>query len=699
MIHTDYCFFIFCPRKKVQEITGSGNIDEYSYENSPEEVVNVEDINEQELEIIDSEEEEVTCNIQLNATNEKKACSDANFKPPKEKTLKPQNEPSLHLDSDSNYSFSEHFDVAPISENDANMAAEEPIFAASLTAEKLSNYPEIEEERLVTNICRPTARGMESLPDFIPLNESIEHQNEQNDEIDNVNIGISRQFVAAESDDEDMDNNCSPLTEIPCEAKIYLTNFHTKYLLSPPGSQFLLNISRANKLKARLDFTSVGYVLVIFGLISNQAKFQKELLLKYRDLEDEKHQRMALSSVNIPKRNFVLIKFLRSNITQLMSSLGDANRLLKRLQFLERQQTKSALKLAEKTRKSLNMILVGQAGLQDGTMHLNKLLSSLKTLLKDEPDALVPGELRSAIIDHWKVIFSGYRHDNYQQLVETYNTLVSKNRLLELNIDPVLLGQKVLDTNLSEEQKQRLEQPRMEIPQTTELPKQTSSNSMAQKTTKNTKGKQTTETANASKHSATNATQTTNKVKTNNSSSNIKKKPTSTNVSTNSQNTGKTSANAPTPAKPKVSNPKMATIIKTHHQPTNATANEASKKPTQSQAGTPSSATPKKRTTMNTTIGKVADNWKNVYDTLLTEISSEKRTEKNSTRKVQDSQIPSAFWSRESIRYLDDCICLAAARSELVEKLQRVQKKSQTGQLSYNDYLAVIKLHTALKGK
>lgn len=59
-------------------------------------------------------------NIQINTINERPARANENFKSPKNLTStstpsKKQTEPPLILDSDSNYSFSEHFDVASTS--------------------------------------------------------------------------------------------------------------------------------------------------------------------------------------------------------------------------------------------------------------------------------------------------------------------------------------------------------------------------------------------------------------------------------------------------------------------------------------------------------------------------------------------------------------------------------------------------------
>ncbi|KAM7355431.1 zinc finger CCHC-type containing 7 isoform 2-T2 [Cochliomyia hominivorax] len=724
---------------QVQEISESGNTDEAEHEvNVEEQIINLEDNgvdtagSDNEVDLVQSTVEDVDMtNIQLNVIKETSSINtqqnEDNFKSPKivtstsaTPTSRNQTEPPLVLDSDSNYSFSEHFDVPATL--DGNEEASED-----------ASTPE-----MVTSAANSTAtksHEIDVLPDFIPLIDSTEDQNEENNDDVNIVEGISRRFVPAESDDDDeMDENnriLSPLPELPCEAKIYLTHMHSKYLLSPVGNAFLVKTSKAHKLKARLDFTSVGHVLVIFGLPTDQDKFQRELLLKYRELSDEINQKQTQSNLNVPKRTDVLIRFLRENITQLLNNLGNVNQLLKRLQFLERQQSKSGYKLAEKVRRSLNMILVGQAGLQDGTMHLDKLLMSLKTLMNDyNSEDVTPPQLRSEITDHWKVIFTPYRHENYQQLVNAYNRLISKNRMPKLVIDPILLGQKVLDTSLTEEQKRKLEQPNPEVVANStnasaETTKHIVPNPLNQKNTKLLKRKQITGPISPSP-SATTTHATVNKTKSNSrpvspvktlqttssprgDNANVVKTKSNSNTSSPAHlKSNKTPHNTPTSTKTKISTTTTPTANKSK-QSTSSTTCTAATNSTETPTGVtkkqiskimppPPFANPENRSTVTTAIQAVNDKWKSTCDTILTQISSDKPIGQKDGRTL-DSKLPSTFWSRESMRYLDDCVRLVAARPAIIEKLNRVQNKSKNGQLSYNDYLAVIKLHTALNGK
>lgn len=630
-----------------------------------------------EVESTVKDDEDIQLNVVIPTTTTPKKFS--NFKSPS--NVISSNNPPQIMDSDSNYSFSEHFDVDPASTSPPNRTK-------AISQEKDSEHVNESNFSLVMSRLkqRPKPRVMEDLPEFIPLVDStrdiLEDVTPENcAEVDNLDgrqpVGISNRFVVAESDNETNDgqrrDNVKSLPDaLPCEAKIYLTHFHSKYLLSLEGRKFLEKASNDCDLKARLDFTSVGHVLVIFGIPVNQDKFQRELLMKYREISDQAAQKNVQSTPNVPKRADVLIRFLRDDINQLTSNnLGNANHLYKRLQYVERQQSKSGYKMADKIRRSLNMILIGQAGLQDGNIHLDKLLLSLKTLINDySSEETAPQLLRTEISTHWKFIFSSYRYDNYQELLETYNNLVLKNRMSNLTIDPLLLGHRLLDTSLTLEQKEKLENPRSSPSKeivthnsSDHIKRQTVVNPFTPKTSKTHKRKQL------------------------------------SGASGNSPNAVHLSP-AKTPSQfIRQDGHNMCTPIKTKATATNSTTPVSMSKKQNRIMPPPPFSNPEKRSTVTVSaaIQKVSEKWKSTCDTLLKEISAKPTQRKG--KNFRDSKLPSAFWSRESLRYLDECIPIVSSRPELMEKVKRVQNKSENGQLSYNDYLAVIKLHTALTSK
>lgn len=623
--------------------------------------------------------------IQLNIVNPVATTRSniANFKPPNKVTS--SNNPPQIMDSDSNYSFSEHFDDVPSTSNGSGKTD--------------SNEMQNENTEL-PNITRPLvskekskSRPMETLPEFIPLVDSTGDCEEDEDaseiaeprEGNGLRTGISRRFVAAESDEDskDYEEHRPVAPSHPCEAKIYLAHLHSKYLLSPDGRNFLAKSAKSCQLKARLDFTSVGHVLVIFGLPENQDKFQRELLLKYRELSDHINSKQLQPTPNVPKRTDVLIRFLRDDINQLLGNLGNVNHLFKRLQYVERQQSKSGFKLADKIRRSLNMILIGQAGLQEGNMHLDKVIGGLKTLMNDyTAEEVAPLSLRTEITTHWKVIFSSYRHNNYQDLVENYNNLISKNRMPKLIIDPLLLGHKVLDTSLTAEQREKLEQPKPPAdtsPPQSEPAKPSVNNTTTPKQSKQNKRKQNLNTA---ANNSPNSPLPNSKTKMSITQMSPAKTPSAQSIRMDNSN-----INTPTKSKSTANN-SMVTPV------------NASKKQHPKMMPPPPFANPEKRSTVTTgCVTDFSDKWKTTCDTILTEITAKSSAKKGGNNSVRDSKLPSTFWSRESMRYLDECVSIVETRPELMEKIKRVQNKSKNGQLSYNDYLAVIKLHTALTGK
>uniref|UniRef100_A0A1A9W4B1 Zinc finger CCHC domain-containing protein 7 n=1 Tax=Glossina brevipalpis TaxID=37001 RepID=A0A1A9W4B1_9MUSC len=430
--------YLMEPPNQVQEVSESGSVevdalagnneDSVAYTQDSEVIINDDDDASSAVVCI---EDEIAENIQLHVKGNDAEITD---------NCVSNIEDLESVGSNSNYSFSEHFQKPSASE------------AISTQTGDLQNSKLVKQNTKVWE--------MQALPDFIPLLDFIEADDTSNynkdsgapTEDDCLQAGISRKFIMINSDEENAENSDRSSPNSPCEAKIYLTRFHSKYLLSPKGHDFLIKTSEQCNLKVRLDWTSVGHVLIIFGVPAAQDKFHAKLL----DVFQKHFELMHVQKFqNVPKRTDALIRFLRENIKQLLTNLGNVNELLRRVESLEKQQTKSGYKLVERARRYLNMILLGQAGLSNGSMHLDKLLMSLKTLINNHSaEDMAPSELRTEIKKHWMPIFTPYRHSNYHEMVETYNQLVSRKRLPKLNVDLELLG--VFDTNLTVRQKQKI---------------------------------------------------------------------------------------------------------------------------------------------------------------------------------------------------------------------------------------------------
>uniref|UniRef100_A0A1A9ZU64 Zinc finger CCHC domain-containing protein 7 n=1 Tax=Glossina pallidipes TaxID=7398 RepID=A0A1A9ZU64_GLOPL len=521
--------------------------------------------------------------------------------------------------SNSNYSFSEHFQES---------SASKPV------CDQTTDLQQLQPVKQNTKM-----REMKALPDFIPLFDltdindisTYDKNNEAPTEDDCLQAGISRKFVMINSDEENAENSGKLPPHSPCEAKIYLTRFHSKYLLSPKGHEFLIKTSEECSLKARLDWTSVGHVLIIFGLPAAQDKFHAKLL----DIFQKHFEMMQLQKFqNVPKRTDGLIRFLRENIRLLLTNLGSAKSLLRRVETFEKRQTKYAYKLAEKARRSLNMILLGQAGLADGTNHLDKLLVSLKTLIDNHnAEDIAPPELRTEITEHWTPIFTPYRHSNYQEMVETYNKLISRNRLPKLNFDLQLLGVKVFNTKGTVGRKERINSGQL------------SSLNIQSALSNSTSGK---------------------------NGKNVKRRQKPDDVKLQSSPSYKDS---------KIATP--ATISSTQVSSVKLASNDTKKSPQKQckQMMPPPQANTNEASTTN---------FKNCCDTFLSNITSETK------KRSGNAKLPSVYWSRESLLFLNECIDVITGPAKVLEGLQRVQTKAKNSQLSYADYLAVIKLRNSL---
>ncbi|KAI9587985.1 uncharacterized protein LOC119631700 [Glossina fuscipes] len=524
--------------------------------------------------------------------------------------------------SNSNYSFSEHFQEA---------SAYKPV------CDQTSDLQQVQPVKENTKI-----REMKALPDFIPLfnspdvndiSSNDDNDNEAPTEDDCLQAGISRKFVMINSDEENAENSTKLPPNSPCEAKIYLTRFHSKYLLSPKGHKFLIKTSEECGLKARLDWTSVGHVLIIFGFPAAQDKFHAKLL----DIFRKHFETMQLQKFqNVPKRTDGLIRFLRGNIKQLLTNLGSAESLLRRVETYEKRQTKQAYKIAEKARRSLNMILLGQAGLANGGNHLDKLLMNLKSLIDNHSaEDLAPSELRTEITEHWLPIFTSYRHSNYQEMVETYNKLISRNRLPKLNFDLQLLGVKVFNRKGTFGRKERINSSQLSSLNI----QSTLSNSTSGKSAKNMINRQKPDDIKRS------------------SSASFKNSKIAT----------------------------SATISPTQVSLAKLTSNDFKKSP-QNQC---KQMTPPPQASINVNETSTTK-FKNCCDTFLSNITSE------TNKQSGNAKLASVYWSRESLLFLNECINVMTGPAEVLEGLERVQTKAKNSQLSYADYLAVIKLRNSL---
>ncbi|ALC44984.1 CG9715 [Drosophila busckii] len=501
------------------------------------------------------------------------------------------------LDSDSNYSFSEHFEL-PSSTTTSN--EEQPTSSAMPDMIPLSTTPEPEEQ----------------LP-------STSQQQQQPQRIQGISMCVNTKLNAVP---EAASNTSTGLGDLPTEARILMARDQTEYLFSPEGREFLTDSAKQCQVSVRMDFKEYGYVLVIYGVKKQQEQLQ--LLLMHRH-QQVKNKTKEFTSQLPPKRVDVLIRFIRDGIASLQkASLGKPHDHYQRIKQLEQQNTKHSYKLAASKRRLLNMILLGQAGLGNGTMHLDKLLLILGKLIEEYPavEVATPA-LRQEIDDHWRVIFTAYPHENYDELLFDYVMLKNKNRLTQLMIDPKLMGiqpRKPAAVLLTPYQPQQQQQQQQQQPQQQRSPKQ--------------RGKPTT-----LPHACEDQDQ--------------------------EQAPAAPSMRPPKQKPPKTKPRQVVPVINTRRQlPVND---------------------PHQRSPSNLRLEK------HLRPECVRLLADMENGTQDSHKINTDATKPSMFWSRESLQYLDDLFKLTD-NAATIERLQRVLERSRRGQLSHNDYRAVIKLHSVM---
>lgn len=300
-------------------------------------------------------------------------------------------------DSDSNYSFSDYF------------AKHQELSIPKTTAARIAEPDETVK-----------------MPDFIPIGH---------DDDDMVLPNTQDMIEPIQSMEKD---NPSKYTE----AKIFLTKDHSKYLLTRTGGTFLTETYTKHNVIVRMEWRSIGNILVVQGKPSAQDSFHADLIAYCTSAENQMRKKQEISQ-QVPKNRLTLIRFLKDQISQLEKPLAYAKEVFVRMKINEQQRSKTGTKNADKARKTLNMILFGQTGLRDGAMHLTALQSNLRCLIENETKEVISNVFRNEVFQHYKYIFSSFSHDNYAELVREYEKLRKNKQLPVLKLDRKLLGLKI----------------------------------------------------------------------------------------------------------------------------------------------------------------------------------------------------------------------------------------------------------------
>lgn len=634
-------------RRITSATTSSTIVEELPVEDKPDSasVVDAEvlKVAEPEPAPVQIQQEEISSNFDNKSPTPSKSISNSSLTASKS-TVTPHD-----LDSDSNYSFSEHFEL-PSSTTRPNEQENEPEQAKT--------------------------RPMENLPDIIPLSTTSNEQDEDND----MTIGSKSQGISMCVNNKAPPATTTPLPEslpdVPSEAKILMARDQTEYLFSPEGREFLTASAKQCNVNVRMDFKEYGYVLVIYGMKKNQEALQLMLLRRNQDVKRKSNE---FQSQKPPKRIDVLIRFIRDGITSLAGDLGNAKTHYFRIKELEQMNTKNGYKLAERKRRLLNMILFGQAGLSNGNMHLDQLLIILKRLLNEHAgDENATAAMRNEIEEHWRIIFSAYPHPNYETLLQSYVKLDVKNRMSTLNIEPALLGQQMIN-----KKRERVASP---PPAATAEPSKISSPNKRSLLTAKWSDQQQKQPPPPPLWKHDERAQSSSPAMQPNSNSRTAKQRAQPHAKSLGQQKRQLRPLPPVWQHEEQHNNNKQRIPKQQRDKS---------RPVPQQSQQQKLLLPCNNMQQRTPAGKLQLQRNRPLQSECVRLLA--GMERGDSRINTDASKPSMFWSRESLKYLDDLFKLTA-NPETLERLQRVLDRSRRGQLSHNDYRAVIRLHSLMGG-
>ncbi|XP_068626457.1 uncharacterized protein Zcchc7 [Battus philenor] len=269
-----------------------------------------------------------------------------------------------------------------------------------------------------------TTNGVtEKAPDFIPLSST--------------NHDKKGQII--------QDNEVSDTSDVVTSARIYFTNDISEKLKTKDGEELLKELTLKNNVT--IQNTDFNLFLNILGKVGDQESFHAELrkwiksqensdnVQPSKDLEQNETEKVeADSSNNIPRNRYNLLRKINRALESLKEDLGDPKDIYKELTYLQNhhqqllKQKEISPKQLSNNRdnikgmlRKLNMVLVGQAGLANGSKHLNELYA-LQEKLTNYRQKYIPPQMRREIGEHYHCIFTALPREDYQELLSKYYT-------------------------------------------------------------------------------------------------------------------------------------------------------------------------------------------------------------------------------------------------------------------------------------
>lgn len=259
----------------------------------------------------------------------------------------------------------------------------------------------------------------------------IQQSRSTNDENQNQNALVPANSIVPADFIPLQDNNRIP-SPIPIEnitdAKIMLNKEHAQFLMSPNGQQLVVKLSTQFNITSQFSWDATGNSLIITGLSRNQEEFHAHIRKSLYKFAIEDHMNTLLKSTQAPKIRTQVVHYLQKNLNMIRKvNLKETKKTLELLIGAERDHDhKKTLKM----RKTLNIIFMGYLKLREGGYHvgeLNKILHEQKREIENgKGEIIIDQQLREAINNHIRYIFSSIDHGNYRELFECFRKIVQE---------------------------------------------------------------------------------------------------------------------------------------------------------------------------------------------------------------------------------------------------------------------------------
>lgn len=293
------------------------------------------------------------------------------------------------------------------------------------------NGDKIKDPEIITSpeVSENKGAEVERAPDFIPISSS------NHDEKGHII----------------QDNEVSDTSDVVTSARIYFTDDLADKLKTEAGEQWLKETM--TKCNTTLQNTDTNTFLSITGKVADQDAFQTMLRdwnkpnLENANAETEdsspQQPENGFLSHNVPKNRNNVLRKLSKALESLKDDLGDPEQMYKELNYLQKRHTdlmkqkiinpkqlSNSRDNINEMLKKLNMILLGQAGLADGSTHLNELLALQDKLIKYRQKN-ISAELRQEIGEHYRCIFTAVARNDYGDLLKKYRVIKMSQRVFK----------------------------------------------------------------------------------------------------------------------------------------------------------------------------------------------------------------------------------------------------------------------------